>query len=170
MRRRFSVSELTLNDPANIFMWRRLDERVTTSGQPTEDQLHELKALGVTHVVNLALHSHEKALPDEAASVKALGMNYVHIPVVFDNPTETDFRNFCDTMEQIGDSPVHVHCIVNARVSAFFYRYNREVRAMDEEKARAAMESIWRPGGVWAAFIGDQSAVALPHRPGRKDI
>jgi hypothetical protein len=34
---------------------------------------------------------------------------------------------------------------------------------MDEGKARAAMETIWRPGGVWARFIGDEVSVKLPH-------
>ncbi len=170
VRRRLSTPEPAMNDPADIAMWKRLDERVTTSGQPTENQLRDIKSLGVTHIVNLALHSHEKALPDEAASVRALGMTYVHIPVAFDHPTEADFEAFCGAMAQIGDDPVHVHCIVNARVSAFFYRYNRDVRSMDEVKARAALESIWRPGGVWAAFIGDRSAVTLAHRPSRQPI
>jgi hypothetical protein len=46
-------------DPETIYNWRRLDDRVTTSGQPTEPQLADIEALGVRHVVNLALHTHE---------------------------------------------------------------------------------------------------------------
>lgn len=142
-----------MNDPADIYNWRRIDRHVTTSGQPTEAQLAEIARLGVTHVINLGLHTHEKALPDEAASVAALGMTYVHIPVDFTDPTEADFEAFCSVMAALQDQPVHVHCIVNARVSAFVYRYRRDVRGEDERAARAAMESIWRPEGVWAAFI-----------------
>lgn len=154
-------------DPADIFAWLRLDDRLSTSGQPTEAQLTALRALGVCHVINLALHTHERALPDEAASVAALGMDYIHIPVAFDAPTEADFAAFCAVMRAIGEAPVHVHCIVNARVSAFLYRYRRDVLGMDETQARAAMEAIWRPGGVWAAFVGDEAAADLPHRAGR---
>jgi hypothetical protein len=44
----------------------------------------------VRYVINLGLHSHEKALPDEAATVDSLGMTYVHIPVDFQNPTERE--------------------------------------------------------------------------------
>lgn len=153
-----------MSDPTDIFAWRRIDERLTTSGQPTEAQLASIAALGVTHVVNLALHSHERALPDEAASVAALGMRYIHIPVDFDAPTEADFERFCQTMREAGDAKIHVHCILNARVSAFVYRYRRDMMAMHEGEARAAMETIWRPGGVWAAFIGDKEAVGQPHR------
>ena len=122
-------------------------------GQPTEQQLADIQALGVSHVVNLGLHTHEKALPDEAASVSRLGMEYIHIPVDFQNPTEQDFQQFCAVMEQLKDVPVHVHCIANARVSAFFYRYRRDVLGMDEAKARAEMEAVWQPRGVWVEFV-----------------
>ena len=141
-------------DPEAIYHWRRLDDRVTTSGQPTEAQLADIHALGVRHVVNLGLHSHEKALPDEAASISRLGMTYIHIPVDFQNPTDADFVQFCSAMEQLKDVPVHVHCIANYRVSAFFYRYRCDVLGRDEAEARADMEQVWRPEGVWAAFVG----------------
>ena len=154
-------------EPTEIFAWRRIDNRITTSGQPTEEQLARVRDLGVTHIVNLGLHTHEKALMDEAASVEALGMTYVHIPVDFDDPTEADFERFCKVMAELRDTPIHVHCIVNARVTAFFYRYQRDVLCRTEQECRAVMDTVWQPGGVWAAFIGDEAAVALPHRPAR---
>ncbi len=156
-------------DPTDIFRWQRLDGHITTSGQPSEAQLATLRRIGVTHVVNLGMHTHEKALPDERASVGALGMDYVHIPVDFASPTEADFDRFCETMRDLEGKAVHVHCIVNARASAFFYRYRREVLGVSEEEARPAMETVWRPGGVWAAFIGDEAAEALPHRYAGQD-
>ena len=140
-------------DPEAIYNWRRLDNRITTSGQPTEEQLADIHALGVRHIVNLGLHTHEKALPDEAGSASRLGMSYIHIPVDFQNPTEDDFDQFCAVMEQLKEVPVHVHCIANYRVSAFFYRYRRDVLGMSEAGARADMEQIWHPEGVWVTFI-----------------
>ena len=143
-------------DPETIYNWRQFDDRVTTSGQPTEQQLTDLRALGVRHVVNLGLHTHEKALPDEAASVARLDMIYIHIPVDFQNPTAEDFAQFCSVMERLKHVPVHVHCIANYRVSAFFYRYRRDVLGVDEAEARAEMEEIWHPTGVWAAFVSPE--------------
>jgi uncharacterized protein (TIGR01244 family) len=140
-------------DPETIYNWRRLDERITTSGQPTEPQLADIQALGVRAVVNLGLHTHEKALPDEAASVSRLGMTYIHIPVDFQDPTEQDFEQFCSAMADLRDIPVHVHCIANYRVSAFLYRYRRDVLGMQDTQARADLEAIWRPDGVWADFV-----------------
>ena len=140
-------------DPDGIYNWRRLDERITTSGQPTEPQLADIQALGVRHVVNLALHTHEKALPDEAGSLKRLGIDYIHIPVDFQNPTDEDFARFCTVMDELKDVPLHVHCIANYRVSAFFYRYRRDVLGWEDATARAEMEAIWLPEGVWAEFV-----------------
>jgi protein tyrosine phosphatase (PTP) superfamily phosphohydrolase (DUF442 family) len=124
------------------------------SGQPTEVQLASLAALGIGHIINLGLHSSEKALPDEAASVAALGMRYIYIPIDFQNPTEEDFTQFSAAFTALGDAPMHMHCIANYRVSAFLYRYPREVLGIDEAMARVDLEKIWQPIPVWAAFIG----------------
>jgi hypothetical protein len=34
-----------------------------------------------------------------------------------------------------------------------FYRYRRGVLGMDEALARADVEEVWKPEGVWAAFV-----------------
>lgn len=154
-----------MSDPIHIYRWQRLDAQITTSGQPSEAELVDLAVLGVRQVINLGLHSHELALPEEGASVAATGMTYTHIPVAFDAPTEEDFARFCKVLATLGNTPVHVHCIANLRVSAFFYRYRRDVLGWDDATARAPMDALWQPGGVWAAFIGDRDAIALPHRP-----
>ena len=154
-----------MQDPINIYSWRRVDARLTTSGQPTEAQLMEIQKLGVTHVINLGLHDHEYALPNEAASVSNLGMAYIHIPVAFDNPTTRDFEQFCEALSEVGPSRVHVHCIANLRVTAFLYKYWRDVQGLRDVDARKPMDTVWRPGGVWAKFIGDEPSAALDHRP-----
>jgi len=156
-----------MDDPAEIFRWQRIESRLTTSGQPSEEQLAEIKSLGVTHVVNLGLHTHEKALADETASVQALDMRYVHLPVDFSNPTDADFTAFQQIMRDLAGKTIHVHCIANLRVSAFLYRSRRDT--LGEPAARQEMDKIWRPGGVWAHFIGDEQAETLPHRYAGQD-
>ena len=39
--------------------------------------------------------------------------------------SDQDFEQFRSVMEQLSEVPVHVNCIANDRVSAFFYRYRR---------------------------------------------
>jgi len=147
-----------------VLNWRRLDGRITLSGQPTEEQLGDIKDLGVTHIINLGPHHNKGALEDEAGTVAALGMVYIYIPVEFDNPTDRDFATFCDAIESLPDMQIHVHCLYNARVSAFFYRYAKIGRGIPEAKAHALMDSIWRPGNDWADFIGCRKAVDQPNR------
>ncbi len=142
-------------DPTAIYNWLCLSERITTSGQPSEAQLAEIRKLGVQHIINLGPHDHEYALPDEAASVAELNMEYVYIPVDFKNPTNKDFGQFCEAMEELSDQPVHVHCIANYRVSAFFERWHREIRGMDAEQARNLRQKAWQePDLTWRTFIG----------------
>ena len=152
------------NDPTQVYQWHRLSDMLTTSGQPSEAQLVEIAALGVRHVINLGPHEHEKALPDERASVEALGMTYTYIPVDFENPAETDFMRFGQAMDALAGEPVHIHCIANLRVSAFLYRYRRDVLGIEPEMALAEMDRLWCPGGEWARFVGHADEVELPTR------
>ena len=135
--------------------WQRLDQLLTTSGQPGEQDLVLLAQGGTRAVINLALHSHELALPDERATVEALGMTYVHIPVPFGAPGEDHFAAFCAAMARHHDQQIHVHCIMNYRVSAFIYRWRRDVLGWDDEQSRAAMLEVWDPGDypAWDAFL-----------------
>lgn len=146
----------------SIFNFRRLDDRITTSGQPSEAQIAALAADGVGTVINLGLHSHERALPDEAASVAAAGMRYVHIPIPFDAPGEDHFAAFGEAMAAAAGEKVHVHCIMNMRVTAFVDRWTRE-HGGDAAAARAMVDSVWQPGGAWAAIIGDAEGTGRDH-------
>ena len=141
-------------DPADIRAWQRLSARITTSGKLDPQDPARLAALGIRRVVNLALANHPEALPDEAERMAAAGLAYPHIPVPFDAPEPEHYTAFKAALA--GDEPVHVHCIMNWRVSAFFYRYNR-ARGMAGAEARALMERQWRPEDsehpVWADFI-----------------
>ncbi len=158
-----------MRDLPDVLNWRRLDDRITLSGQPTEEQLADIRDLGVTHVINLGPHHNKGALEDEAGTVAALGMGYIYIPVEFDSPTDQDFAKFCDAIESLPDTQIHVHCIYNARVSAFFYRYAKAGRGLPEAEAQALMDSIWRPGNDWADFIGRQDAIGQPNRYAGED-
>jgi uncharacterized protein (TIGR01244 family) len=146
-------------DPTDIRGWQRLSERLTTSGRLQEPDPARLAEIGVRHAINLALADHPEALPDAEAAFAAQGIGYTHIPVPFGAPEEAHYRAFVDALEQ-ADGPVHVHCIMNWRVSAFCYRYNRDACGMDEAEARALLERQWSPernehedAPTWAAFI-----------------
>src|SRR5688500_9479403 len=100
---------------------------------------------------------HPEALPDPEGASAAQGIDYTHSPVPFAAPEEAHYQAFAEALEST-DAAVHVHCIMNWRVSAFCYRYNRE-RGMPGAEARALMERVWTPetnehadAPTWAAF------------------
>ena len=132
-------------DPGAIRNFQRLSPRWTTSGRLRAVDLDALSAIGVSHVINLALDDHPEALSDEAGQLAARGIGYSHIPVPFDAPDKRHYAAFVAALEGAGDAPVHVHCIMNYRVSAFFYRYHRDALGMAEPEARALMAQQWSP-------------------------
>ena len=149
------------SDPEDIRGWQRLSPGITTSGRIEDGDVERLAEIGVSHVINLAMDDHPEALAGEGRKFAERGIFYTHIPVPFDAPGEKHYRAFVAALEA-GDTPVHVHCIANWRVSAFFYRYHRE-KGMDEARARALMEEQWTPetndhpaAPQWAAFIAEK--------------
>ncbi|MFN5995858.1 MAG: protein tyrosine phosphatase family protein [Paracoccaceae bacterium] len=153
-----------MRDLPEVLNWRRLNSRITLSGQPTEAQLSKIKDMGVTQIINLGPHTNKGALPDEAGTVTDLGMVYVYIPVDFENPTDEDFDKFSEAIERADGQTIHVHCIYNARVTAFFYRYAKMGKGGSESDVFAMMDGIWRPGGVWATFVGNPEDSEKPNR------
>ena len=149
------------DDPDDIRAWQRLDPRTTTSGLIGAEDLPRLKAIGVTHVINLALADSPGILPDEAERCAALGLAYTNIPIPFAAPDDAHFAAFRTVLEAAAaQGPVHVHCVMNWRVSACFCRFNRDHRAMPEAQARAMMARQWTPetsdhpdAAAWAAFL-----------------
>lgn len=150
-----------MQDPDDIACWQRIDKTLTTSGKLVAGDPERLSAIGVRRVINLALANHPEALPDEAGQMAGAGIDYIHIPVPFDAPEEAHYTAFEQAMDGATGQPVHVHCILNWRVSAFVYRWNR-AHSMDEAEARSLMRQHWEPetsenkdAPAWARFIAE---------------
>ena len=145
-----------------IYQYRRIDDRLGTSGQPSEEQLGDIAAAGFETVINLALHDDPRySLPDEPGTVAALGMEYVHLPVDFSAPTEADFKAFASAFEAHADSRLWVHCAANARVTAFLGLYRVLRQGWSEDEAFALLYEVWPPNEVWTAFIARMLEEAL---------
>lgn len=132
-----------MGDPSEIRNWRRRSDAITTSGKLEAGDPARLAALGVRHVVNLALDDHPEALSDEAEKLAAEGIGYSHIPVPFDAPRREHVAELARVLADT-KGPVHVHCIMNWRVTAFFYLLDLE-NGVPEREARARMATVWDP-------------------------
>lgn len=133
----------------------QINDLITTSGQPTEDQLKDAAAEGFSTVINLAPHNSRNALPDEAGLVGSLGMTYCYIPVKWDNPTESDFAAFEKTLSEHASDKTLIHCAANFRVTAFYSLYAQKHLGWSKQQAEDFRAKIWEGSdfGEWEDFI-----------------
>lgn len=94
-----------------------------TSGQLSERDIAALPALGVKSVINLAPPSSSNTLPGEAEQITGKGINYIQIPVPWEQPELYHFNLFCSILQTLHGEPTWVHCAKNMRVSVFIYLY-----------------------------------------------
>lgn len=130
-----------------------IDERLASSGQPTEQQLAEVAAAGYSAVINLGLLDPRYCLTDEAAVCSALGLRYRHIPVAFEAPVVADFEAFLRAMEELSPDRVLVHCAANYRVSSFLALYAELRLGWSRQRADELARSQWQPNPVWLGFL-----------------
>ncbi|PSB27249.1 phosphatase [Stenomitos frigidus ULC18] len=138
---------------AQIYNFLQLEDDIATAGQPTEAQFAAIQAAGYHVVINLAPPSSTNALPNEQALVEAQGMTYVHIPVLWEEPTLADVQQFFGILQAYAETPVFIHCAKNMRVSAFMYLYRRLCEGVDETVAKRALHAMWVPNDRWQTFI-----------------
>jgi protein tyrosine phosphatase (PTP) superfamily phosphohydrolase (DUF442 family) len=142
----------------DILNYRYISDKLATSGQPTAAELKLISLAGYKTILNLAPPNASNALPEEQAIATSLGMDYINIPIVWDNPTMTDFNQFCDVMENHKDQLIFVHCAMNMRVSAFIYLYRHLKLGVPASEAYSAMRTVWEPNATWQQFI--ETAIA----------
>lgn len=119
---------------------------VYIAGQPTEQALEEMKAEGVTKVINLrteAEMSNPDMVPyDEAAKVNELDMEYVLIPQgPEDTLTPAALDSFTEAMAD-ADGKVLVHCGSGVRASHMWAAYLVREKGMSIEDALKEAEAM----------------------------
>lgn len=133
--------------------YRRVSDRIATSGMPTAAQLGDIARAGFEVVINLDQQPSRYALPDERGTVEALGMIYEPIPVVWDSPGHAEFVRFCAALERYADRRVFVHCVANYRASVFMALYRIRRLGWSPAAALAELTQVWQPNETWQKFI-----------------
>lgn len=135
----------------------RLSENLYTGGMPKDDQLADAAEQGVNVVINLALHDLPNVLPNEEKLVESLGMKYINVPVLWNNPTRENLDVFMDAMDSHKDKSILVHCEANYRATGFVTLYRILRLGWDRETAFKDMHKIWNEEKypVWKTFIED---------------
>ena len=127
-----------------------------TAGQPSEQQIESMPALGFRHVINLGLQDPRYCLPDEAGLVTSLGMRYMHIPVDFNAPDSASLQQFFSELDACAAEKVLVHCAANYRVSCFVALYAQARWQWPQERASHLIDQIWAVNETWSEFLSVQ--------------
>lgn len=143
------------NQIENIYNFLQISNLIATSGQPTEKQFSAIKNSGYRVIINLALTDSPRAISNEKQIVDSLGIEYIHIPVVWEKPKIADFSQFESVMRVNSDKKVFVHCIANKRVSAFMYLFRYFHQGINKEDAKQDLYQIWIPNDIWQHFIDE---------------
>ena len=140
-----------------IYNFLPLTEHLLSSGMPNARQMSEVAEAGVKVVINLALPTSERALPDEDKLVEALGMTYINIPVEWEHPTHQNLDDFMKAMDAHKESKILVHCQANYRATGFITLYRVLRLGWQPENAFQDLRRIWNPAEypVWSKFIDD---------------
>lgn len=98
----------------------RINDQLTVGPQPTEQELKQLVAEGFRSVVNLRMPGEEKqplSPDDEKKLVRALGLEYLHIPVSKEAIQPEQVDRFRQDVKRL-PGPVFVHCHSGKRAGA----------------------------------------------------
>ena len=150
-----SASAVEEADPAlaEITNFRQYSSTFASSGQPSREQFSTIAENGFERIVYIAFTNNQNALPDADLVVKGLGMEYMQVPVDFNNPLPSDFYAFADSMRRNTDKKTLLHCQVNARATAFSFLYRVIYADVPLAQAKADMNTVWQPNEVWRDFI-----------------
>lgn len=145
-----SASAAQLKDISNF---RQYNKTFASAGQPSAKQLKLVARSGVDRVIYLAYSDNDSAIENEDRVVKELGMQYVHIPVDFEQPTLEDFQLFASVMQHDPDLDTLVHCQVNFRASTFSFLYRVVFLDVPLKKAKQDLDGVWQTNEVWYKFL-----------------
>jgi protein tyrosine phosphatase (PTP) superfamily phosphohydrolase (DUF442 family) len=142
--------------------YHRVSDALLTAGQVYPRHVKTLQALGVDLVINLAVADPERN-GDEPLAVAGAGINYINIPVLWEQPTRENLDLFFALMDARGGRTTLVHCFANFRASAFTYLYRVLREGVPEAQARRDLYAVWdeakfEENPAWRAFIDETLA------------
>lgn len=140
-----------------IYQFRKVSDNLITGGQPTREQLASAAAEGFEIVINLATDHSIPFLEGEDELVRSLGMTYIHIPVEWENPQESDFWAFEAVMSELNGRKILIHCAANFRATAFYSLYALKNLGWSRSQAVNFRASVWSGNHypIWDKFISE---------------
>lgn len=155
---------------SQIALFQCVHPHLFSSAIPNLDQLSQIKAYGIDTLIYIAPHpspSLDTVQPDAAqpcADIEnslhldqqclALGLNYIHIPLDFENPVADQALLILDLIDVLcGNKMLWLSCPNLQRCSSLLHVYRQFYMHMDMATAHSLLESVWEPDATWTGLI-----------------
>jgi uncharacterized protein (TIGR01244 family) len=125
----------------------KVSAKISAGGQPTEEDIAALKALGVRKIINLRRPGEQNQPLDPAAQgdvVMRAGMEYLHIPVDPKNLEPSSAAAVAKAIEET-DGPVYVHCAAGGRAVTHALLADAKAQGSSADKVFKKAEEIGAP-------------------------
>lgn len=123
----------------------KINEKITSGRQPTEEELRNLPQEGYKAVINLRAAGEEDqplSPQEEAELVKSLGLKYLNIPVSTQEGLKTEqVDQFLQEVDRL-PGPVFVHCRRGKRSGAFSMIFEALQQGLAGQEALEQAESM----------------------------
>lgn len=118
-----------------ILNYRKNSDKLSTSGQPKEDEIKIISENGFEVVINIRPDFEMHYEFNEKIAVESLGMKYFNIPMTFDTLDSGYLLKFFELVESQKERRVFIHCHHNIRVSVLFAFYRILILKWKKEDA-----------------------------------
>ena len=135
----------------NISNYIKINDQISTAGQPTKEEFKQIAKEGFEVVINLAMHN-KGALKKEDKIVSKNGMIYIHIPITWKAPEVDRVKLFLTLLERLEkeNKKIFIHCIMNYRASVLMNLYKKFVWKKEGE---LIAPTEYEPNEVWQEIL-----------------
>ena len=137
----------------SILNYIKINDFISTSGQPTKKQFKKIAKNNFEVIINLALYNSDNALKNEDKIINKNNMIYLHIPISWDKPQHDRLKLFCTILQtlQNKNTKVFIHCAKNYRVSIFMHYYFKNILNIKDKKFKAPKK--YTPNKTWQKIL-----------------
>ena len=132
-----------MNKIEEIEYFKKNDERISTSGQPAENQIKLIAELGFEIVINARPQSEMDEIFDERRVVENLGMKYFLIETEVSEPNMDELERFIELMTRFSNKKIFLHCRANKRASGLLAIYRVVKLGWEEKDAIEKVKEVW---------------------------
>jgi uncharacterized protein (TIGR01244 family) len=150
-------------DPAALPNYQVIRPGLAFGGQPSPETLKRLGDMGFRTVVNL--RTEQEGAVEEGHVVRALGLDYVWVPVTSGTFSRDDVEAVAQVLDDPDAAPVLLHCASANRVAAVWAAIQvRDGRTLEEAEAASRAAGLHSPS-MWAAVLRILEAVPAGVNP-----